>query len=573
MRTLWSIALAATFVAAGSWGTARAANWSLTLNAPNQVAAPGGTAVYSGTITNSTGAPIVLDAGLNFVTSPDPAIESFTIDFAAGLLALDLVIPTTGYTGPILQVSWHNDAVAGSYGVGELQLLAGVPADVPVLTAAFTLATPGGFGPFCDNGTGFGAGGNSIASNDSTGYPEIAYNNPVAGTLAYAVFNGTQWSSTPIATGIGGEAAPSLAMDGDVRPHVAFYDAVAQDLVHAWNLGAGWQTEIIESAGNVGADPSLVVDPYGELHVSYYDVTNGDLRYAKRAGGVWNAVAVDAVGDVGRYSAITTDEFGKPYISYYDSTNQDLKLARLSGGVWVNEVVDGTGSRGTSTSVRVRGGVVSISYREATPGSTALRFATGTPGSWTREVVDAVGDPGHGSSLELNDFGQPRIAYFAQTGTEVRFASKSGPTWTIEPVSTGAEALLSLGSSVGDEPFMSYVQGGQLYFASVTVCAPVTVGDLPAPPALVLQQSRPNPFSGSATFAFATARTGEVRIRVYDVAGRVVAEPFSGTLGAGAHTVTWKGTGRTGRRLAPGRYVYEVRSGGEARTGQMVMLR
>jgi len=277
---------------------------------------------------------------------------------------------------------------------------------------------------------------------------------------------------------------------------------------------------------------------------------------------VWNSAAVDTTGNVGHFSAITTDEFGKPYISYYDATSEDLKLARLSGGVWVPEVVDGTGSRGTSTSVRVRSGVVSISYRDATLGSHALRFATGAPGSWTTEVVDAAGDPGLGSALELNGFGQPRIAYFDASSGEVRFASKTGASWNIEPVVSGAGALLSLGRSSEDEPILSYTRSGELRFASVTTCGLVAVGDSPVPAGLRLELSRPNPFRETTTFVFATARSGEVRIRVFDAAGRLMAEPYRGSLGPGAHSIQWNGVGRSGRRLAPGRYIYEVRSGG-----------
>jgi hypothetical protein len=357
---------------------------------------------------------------------------------------------------------------------------------------------------------------------------------------------------------------------------VVFHDAVAGDLIHAWDPGTGWQTETVESAGNVGGDPALVIDALGELHVSYYDVALQDLRYARRSGGVWTSVLVDGTGDVGRYSAITADEFGHPFISYYDATNQDLKLARKVGAAWTPEVVDATGARGAHSAIRVfANSDFSIAYRDATPGSEALWFASGEPGAWTTELVDGSGNPGEGASLAIDDFGHPRIAYRAAGPGELRFAAKTGMSWAVQPVVTDATALLSLGRSVDDEPIMSYVDAvnGELRFASLTTCGALAAGDREETPRLALYPNHPNPFRDGTTFTFALPRAGEVTVRVYDAAGRRVAEPHRGVLAAGRHAIRWSGVGRNGRLLAPGRYLYEVRSGADSRTGRFVLLR
>ena len=573
MMPRWSILFAVAIAIAAPQAPALAGNWALTLSIPDQVAAPGGTAVYSGTIANTSGSPIVLSGSLDFGTSPSD--EHFTIDFAPELLALNLVIPTSGYTGPILVVSWNSDAVPGSFAVGELLLVARAPTTPRNKTASFTLGTPG-FGPFCTSGSGVLASGNSVASDDSTGYPVVVCNSP-GGSLAYAAFNGTHWSTTPIAGGIGVQALPSLALDGQLNPHVAFYDAVAGDLVHAWNSGTGWQSEIVESSGDVGAEPSLVVDANNELHVSYYDATHGDLRYAHRHAGTWTTELVDAAGDVGHYSSVATDELGQPYISYYDATSEDLKLAHRSGASWIAEVVDAGGSRGAWSSARVMNGEVSISYRDATPGSPALRFAHGAPGSWTKEVVDSSGAPGQGTRLVLNTFGQPRIAYFDAASSQVRFASKTGTTWSSRDVAPSGSTQLSLTRNAHDEPYLTFGDGvtGELKFASLTVCGTASV---PGPgaaktPLLVLYGSWPNPFSARTTFAIGLARAAEVRVRVFDVAGRQVAEPIRRRYGPGLLQLSWNGTGAGGRRLPPGGYMYEVRSGSESRVGRLVLLR
>jgi hypothetical protein len=420
-------------------------------------------------------------------------------------------------------------------------------------------------------------GGNAIAANDSTGNPVIVYNDPADGSLRYAQFNGSGWVTTPIATGVGGQAAPALVMDGEVHPHVMFYDAVAGDLVHAWNPGTGWQLERVDTTGNMGSQPSLAIDAIGELHVSYRDVTHGDLRYAHQTEGAWSASSVDTVGNVGAYSSVTTDEFGGAFISYHDATAGDLKVAWSSGTAWSNDVVDAAGTTGTWTSIRLGSGTISISYRDATPGSEALKLASGVPESWTVESVDSVSNAGLGSSLELNGFGQPRIAYFDATSSEVRYAARSGSGWAIQPVTTGGTDLLSLALNANEEPFLSYVDAttGELRFAAVTTCGPLSVPQRPRvdAPQLVLHAHWPNPFSTSTTLSFTVSRASEVRVRVFDTAGRLVAEPFRRTVAAGKHDVTWNGTSRSGARLAPGRYLYEVRSGAERRVGRLALVR
>ena len=92
-------------------------------------------------------------------------------------------------------------------------------------------------------------------------------------------------------------------------------------------------------------------------------------------------------------------------------------------------------------------------------------------------------------------------------------------------------------------------------------------------PQFTLHGSRPNPFHGSTTFSFALGITSDVRARVYDAMGRLVAEPFRGRFAPGPHDIAWNGTGVTGRRLSPGRYLYEIRTGSTVRTGRLVLLR
>jgi hypothetical protein len=80
--------------------------------------------------------------------------------------------------------------------------------------------------------------------------------------------------------------------------------------------------------------------------------------------------------------------------------------------------------------------------------------------------------------------------------------------------------------------------------------------DLPSP-RVGLVAVQPNPFNPRTTVTFRLARDEEVRLAVYDAAGRCVTELASGDRRAGTHTVTWNGRDDAERSLPAG--VYFVR--------------
>jgi hypothetical protein len=59
-------------------------------------------------------------------------------------------------------------------------------------------------------------------------------------------------------------------------------------------------------------------------------------------------------------------------------------------------------------------------------------------------------------------------------------------------------------------------------------------------------RATPNPAHGVLTFQFSLPKAGPVDLRIFDVAGRVVATLLDGTMEAGSHGVTWDAVGPTG---------------------------
>jgi len=102
--------------------------------------------------------------------------------------------------------------------------------------------------------------------------------------------------------------------------------------------------------------------------------------------------------------------------------------------------------------------------------------------------------------------------------------------------------------------------------ATVTAAAPVRD--------LALLPNAPNPFNPTTTLTCALPGTGPVRLRIYDVGGRLVRQLIADeTLPAGRHDVVWNGRDDSGRAVASGSYYARLEAGGAVRTRVMTLIR
>jgi FlgD Ig-like domain len=107
----------------------------------------------------------------------------------------------------------------------------------------------------------------------------------------------------------------------------------------------------------------------------------------------------------------------------------------------------------------------------------------------------------------------------------------------------------------------------------IAIATPTDAGTTPSiPTMLTLLPNSPNPFEGTTSLHVGLPKAGEVRIEVYDVAGRRVATRTS-TLSAGWRDVVFDGRGDNGQALASGVYFYRVHAAGETHTRKMVISR
>jgi hypothetical protein len=99
----------------------------------------------------------------------------------------------------------------------------------------------------------------------------------------------------------------------------------------------------------------------------------------------------------------------------------------------------------------------------------------------------------------------------------------------------------------------------------------------PAPPRrLLLGPAVPNPFAATAAgtrFTIALPAAGDVRLAIYDVAGRLVRSLVDGHRAAGTLPVRWDGRNEGGEMVAPGVYFVRLEAAGEHRVRSVVRVR
>jgi hypothetical protein len=103
-------------------------------------------------------------------------------------------------------------------------------------------------------------------------------------------------------------------------------------------------------------------------------------------------------------------------------------------------------------------------------------------------------------------------------------------------------------------------------------------GDWPPPPGVapdapLTVRQYPNPFNPATTIALDLPRSGEVRVKIFDVRGQLVRTLLDERLTAGHHEIVWNGTDGRGAAAASGVYFYELRAAGEVRVGKLALIK
>jgi len=90
---------------------------------------------------------------------------------------------------------------------------------------------------------------------------------------------------------------------------------------------------------------------------------------------------------------------------------------------------------------------------------------------------------------------------------------------------------------------------------------------------LALYPAYPNPAPGTTSFGFVLPHESHVRLRVYDVAGRLVRNLVDGRVNAGEGAKVWDGRNESGLPVAGGVYFYRLETDTATLTQKMILVR
>jgi hypothetical protein len=93
------------------------------------------------------------------------------------------------------------------------------------------------------------------------------------------------------------------------------------------------------------------------------------------------------------------------------------------------------------------------------------------------------------------------------------------------------------------------------------------------PSNLTLAQAYPNPFNAQTTIRFMLPRSTMASVKIYNILGQEICEPYNRYTEAGETSVIWDGRDNSGSAVASGIYFYTVQADDEVEVNKMLLLK
>jgi subtilisin family serine protease len=183
--------------------------------------------------------------------------------------------------------------------------------------------------------------------------------------------------------------------------------------------------------------------------------------------------------------------------------------------------------------------------------------------------------------MTIRNVGNAPLTYTVTIlGSDIGWCTVQPASGTVQPYNTAnvtvainaAQAALGSQAAVLQVATNDAAQATSYTPVSLTVLAAAPVGS-DVPLELTLFGAVPNPFNPSTEIVFALPAAGQVRVRLYDVSGRLVRVLADGSLPAGENRLRWDGNDDRGRALASGVYYLRVESADAVKGAALSLVR
>jgi hypothetical protein len=423
-----------------------------------------------------------------------------------------------------------------------------------------------------------------LAGNDTIAH--VAFNDGYNGALYYASgtkATGWNWAIEQLNPSAIDAIAVSLANTVAGEPVIIYNGGVGRDLLMAVHSPGGWEYDTILPGGNP-LYTDLAISSLDTVHVVYYDGNQDCLHHASRhlLDSVWTFVDITCdTSSVGLYPCLVLDAAGLPHVSYYNDIRRSLDYGYLDGGSrnWVLDSIAGGSSSAIgkfSSMVLDAAGYPKIAYLNEQDDAVSLT-ELGASGLWTYTTVDSqsISNIGRPIELQLDDFGKVWIAYNYYSNFEkVKLMHRDGPLWREVSVNTTGRIANAFKFKIIGGDFFIVGKKNEIQNTGMAMLYSKNGVFVEANEANLLSHnvsisSFPNPSNGQMTFELEVELPAVLNLEIMDLLGHKVGSVFhEQRMASGKHAITFDGSS-----LAPGIYLYELRSSESRMVSKIVIAR
>ncbi len=381
--------------------------------------------------------------------------------------------------------------------------------------------------------------------NVSTGYVAGA-----AGTVLRTTNGGASWQNVSPA-GVTANLNGLYVFDAPSDRVVVVGDGGM--ILVTTNGGAGWST----------VSSGLTDDLFSISFASQTGVCGGGSQAILKstdAGSSWSIVQSGFFGGGFRGAFMLSPQIG--YVCGENSIFQPL-LGKTtdSGSNWAFVPFYLNGNEGRAYAVDFTDASIGHVAAGVWDGSGAVSLSTNGGSDWSSQLFP---DVAYAIDFPVSATGM--VGYAAGLSGRIIKTVNAGGAWQQQTSGTAA----TLRSIHFIDLNNGYVAGdGGVILKTTTGGEPTSgVGDGEGVQVFSLQQNYPNPFNPSTTIRFRTPTSGDVRLTIFDIAGREIAVLVDGWRHSGSHSATWNAAG-----MSTGIYFCRLDVGGFTETRKLVLAK